>query len=52
LLSIVTIIAILCSTVLENTAWIDSIGGLGISVIMLRAAVTSSIEAMSFLVSS
>jgi divalent metal cation (Fe/Co/Zn/Cd) transporter len=38
LVSIVTIIAILGGVVMGNTTWIDAIGGLCISVMIMRAA--------------
>lgn len=47
LMSMVTIVAILGSNIFEDTAWIDSVGGLCISVIVIRAGfenLTSTIQ--------
>lgn len=41
LMSVVAIVAILGSTVWGDTAWVDSVGGLAISTIMVRAALRS-----------
>jgi divalent metal cation (Fe/Co/Zn/Cd) transporter len=38
LMSMVTVVAILGSNIFKDTAWIDSVGGLCISAIVIRAA--------------